>query len=82
MGLALELTNTTESCITVQYERGTTRNPELCWSNAAVNQENLKMILKPGEKDKFISEKESFVDGFRLGVQLIAESIYDKSGEI
>jgi hypothetical protein len=29
-----------------------------------------------------ISEKEAFVDGFRLGVQLIAESIYDKSGEI
>lgn len=54
LGLALELTNTTESCITVQYERGTTRNPELCWSNAAVNQENLKMSLKPGEKDKFI----------------------------
>ena len=54
LGLALELTNTTESCITVQYERGTTRNPEFCWSNAAVNQENLKMSLAPGDKDRFI----------------------------
>lgn len=54
LGLALELINTTESCITVQYSRGTTRNTDLCWGNAAVNQENLKMTLKPGEKDKFI----------------------------
>lgn len=54
LGLALEFTNTTESCITVQYERGTTRNSELCWSNSAVNQENLKMSLAPGDKDRFI----------------------------
>lgn len=54
LGLALELTNTTESCITVQYERGTTRSSELRWSNAAVNQENLKMSLAPGDKDRFI----------------------------
>ncbi len=54
LGLALELTNTTQSCITVQYSHGTVRNPELCWGNAAVNQENLKMTLAPGAKDKFI----------------------------
>lgn len=54
LGLALELTNTTQSCITVQYNCGTVRNPELCWGNAAVNQENLKMVLSPGDKDKFI----------------------------
>lgn len=54
LGLALDLTNTTQSCITVQYSRGTVRNPELCWGNAAVNQENLKMTLAPGETDKFI----------------------------
>lgn len=54
LGLALELTNTTESCITVQYSRGTVRNPELCWGNSTVNQENLKMTLAPGCKDRFI----------------------------
>lgn len=54
LGLALELTNTTQSCITVQYSRGTVRNPDLSWGNAAVNQENLKMTLAPGDKDKFI----------------------------
>lgn len=54
LGLALELTNTTESCVTVQYSSGIVRNPELCWGNAAVNQENLKMTLNPGDKDRFI----------------------------
>ena len=29
-----------------------------------------------------ILEKEAFIDGFRLGVKLIAESVYDKSGYI
>lgn len=54
LGLALELTNTTQSCITVQYNQGIVRNPDLCWGNAAVNQENLKMTLAPGDTDKFI----------------------------
>ena len=54
VGLALELTNTTESYITVQYSRGIVRNPDLCWGNVAINQENLKMTLAPGGKDKFI----------------------------
>ena len=27
-------------------------------------------------------EKEAFIDGFRLGVKLIAEVMYDKSGDI
>lgn len=54
LGLVLELTNTTQSCITVQYNRGIVRNPDLCWGNVAVNQENLKMTLAPGDTDKFI----------------------------
>lgn len=54
LGLALEFTNTTQSCITVQYSGGTARNPEKSWRNAAVNQKNLKMSLAPGAKDKFV----------------------------
>jgi hypothetical protein len=27
-------------------------------------------------------EKEAFIDGFRLGIKLMAEAIYDKSGDI
>jgi plasmid stabilization system protein ParE len=58
------------------------------------NEEKLHSILSPQQREQLeklkdciidmnnISEKEAFVDGFRLGVQLIAESIYDKSGEI
>ena len=38
VGLALELTNTTQSCITVQYSGGTARCPDKSWGNAAVNQ--------------------------------------------
>ena len=61
---------------------------------AVKNEEKLHSILSPQQTEQFeklkeciidmnnISEKEAFVDGFRLGVQLIAESIYDKSGEI
>ena len=61
---------------------------------AAKNEEKLYVLLSPQQTEQFeklkesiidmnnISEKEAFVDGFRLGVQLIAESIYDKSGEI
>ena len=61
---------------------------------AAKNEEKLSSLLSPQQTEQFeklkeciidmnnISEKEAFVDGFRLGVQLIAESIYDKSGEI
>lgn len=54
LGLSIELTNTTESVITVQYNCGTARTRDLCWGNAAVNQENLKMTLSPGEKDEFV----------------------------
>ena len=52
--MALELTNTTESCVTVQYSSGIVKNTEFCWENAAVNQKNLKMTLNPGDKDRFI----------------------------
>lgn len=27
-------------------------------------------------------EEEAFIDGFGLGVKLVAESVYDKSGDI
>ena len=56
---------------------------------AVKNEEKLHSILSPQQTEQFeklkeyiidmnnISEKEAFVDGFRLGVQLIAESIYE-----
>lgn len=82
LGLALELMNTTESCITVQYSCGTTEDKELCWGNAAVNQENLKMTLAPGEKDKFVfyaapafMEKQN---GQRVTVELTLENRFSK----
>ncbi len=82
LGLALELTNTTESCITVQYSCGTVRNPELCWGNAAVNQENLKMTLSPGDKDKFIFyAAPAFMKkqvGQRVTVELTLENRFSK----
>lgn len=82
LGLALELTNTTESCITVQYSCGTVRNPELCWGNAAVNQENLKMTLAPGDKDRFIFYAASdFMKkqvGQRVTVELTLENRFSK----
>lgn len=82
LGLTLELTNTTESCITVQYSRGTVRNPELCWGNAAVNQENLKMTLAPGDKDRFIFyAAPAFMEnqvGQRVTVELTLENRFSK----
>ncbi|MGN0005394.1 MAG: hypothetical protein ACI37Z_05430 [Candidatus Gastranaerophilaceae bacterium] len=82
LGLALELTNTTQSCITVQYSRGTVRNPDLCWGNAAVNQENLKMTLSPGDTDKFIFyASPEFMEkqiGQRITVELILENRFSK----
>lgn len=82
LGLVLELTNTTESCITVQYSRGTVRNPELCWGNAAVNQENLKMTLAPGDKDRFIFyAAPAFMEkqvGQRVAVELTLENRFSK----
>ena len=61
---------------------------------AVKNEEKLHSILSPQQREQLeklkdciidmnnISEKEAFVDGFRLGMQLMAESVYDKSGEI
>ena len=58
------------------------------------NEENLSALLSPQQKDVFeklkecmtdmnnILEKEAFIDGFRLGMKLMAESVYDKSGDI
>ena len=54
LGIALELTNTTQSCIGVSYSCGKSQDSTNKWGNAAVNQENLKMTLSPGEKDRFV----------------------------
>ena len=61
---------------------------------AVKNEEKFSAILSPQQKEMFekvkdcmtdmnnLLEKEAFIDGFRLGVKLIAESVYDKSGDI
>lgn len=61
---------------------------------AVKNEERFFALLSPLQKEAFekvrecmtdmnnILEKESFVDGFRLGMKLMAESVYDKSGDI
>ena len=61
---------------------------------AVKNEEKLSALLSPQQKDVFekvkdcmtdmnnILEKEAFIDGFRLGVKLIAEAVYDKTGDI
>lgn len=58
------------------------------------NEENLSALLSPQQKGVFeklkecmtdmnnILEKEAFIDGFRLGLKLMAESVYDKSSDI
>lgn len=82
LGLALQFTNTTESCISVQYSQAKVRNPEKCWGNAAVNQQNLKMILLPGEKDEFIFyASPSFMQeqiGQRITLELTLENRFSK----
>ena len=82
LGLSIELTNTTESVITVQYNCGTARTRDLCWGNAAVNQENLKMTLSPGEKDEFVFYASSnFMEkqvGQRISIELILENRFSK----
>ena len=61
---------------------------------AVKNEEKLTALLSPQQKTMFekvkdcmtdmnnLLEKEAFFDGFRLGVKLIAESVYNKSGDI
>ena len=61
---------------------------------AVKNEEKFSALLSPQQKEIFekvkdcmtdmnnLLEKEAFIDGFRLGVKLIAEAIYDKSGDI
>lgn len=82
LGLSIELTNTTESVITVQYNCGTARTRDLCWGNAAVNQENLKMTLSPGAKDEFVFYASSnFMEkqvGQRISIELILENRFSK----
>ena len=61
---------------------------------AVKNEEKFSELLSPQQKDMFekvkecmthmnnILEKEAFIDGFRLGVKLTAEAVYDMSGDI
>lgn len=61
---------------------------------AVKNEEKFSAILSPQQKEMFekvkdcmtdmnnLLEKEAFIDGFRLGVKLIAEAVYDMSGDI
>lgn len=78
VGLALELMNTTESCISVEYKEGHARTHDKCWGNAAVNQGNLKMTLKPGEKDSFVfygsPDFMNSIIGERITVDLILQN--------
>ena len=58
---------------------------------AVKNEDKLSKLLSPQQKEAFekvkecmtdmnnILEKEAFIDGFRLGLKLMAESVYDKS---
>lgn len=82
LGIELELTNTTQSCISVQYSCGTARNPEYSWTNAAVNQENLKMTLSSEKSDRFVFyASPSFMEkqiGQRVTVELILENRFSK----
>ena len=61
---------------------------------AVKNEEKCSEVLSPQQKEMFekvkecmpdmnnLLEKEAFVDGFRVGVKLIAEAVYDMSGDI
>ncbi len=61
---------------------------------AVKNEEKLSKLLSSQQKEVFekvkdcmtdmnnLLEKEAFIDGFRLGIKLMAESVYDKSGDI
>ena len=61
---------------------------------AVKNEEMLSALISPQQKEVYekvkdcmtdmnnILEKEAFIDGFRLGVKLISEAVYDKSGDI
>ena len=63
-------------------------------NKAVKNEEKLSELLSPLQKEQLekfkdciddmtsILEKEAFIDGFRLGMQLMAESVYDKSVDI
>lgn len=61
---------------------------------AVKNEEKFSELLSPQQKDMFekvkecmtdmnnLLAKEAFIDGFRLGVKLTAEAVYDISGDI
>lgn len=58
------------------------------------NEEKFSILLSPQQKEVYekvkdcktdmnnLLEKEAFIDGFRLGLKLMAESVYDKSSDI
>ena len=61
---------------------------------AVKNEEKFSELLSTQQREMFdkvkecmtdmnnILEKEAFIDGFRLGVKLVAEAVYDISGDI
>ena len=78
LGISMEFTNTTQSCISVSYSCGKARTPDKSWGYTAVNQENLKMTLSPGDKDRFVFyASPNFMKGQlhnRISVELILEN--------
>ena len=82
LGVAVELTNTTESFITVEYSCGKAQNSDLSWGKVAVNQENLKMTLPPNEKDEFVFYASlDFMKsqiGQHISIELILENRFSK----
>ncbi|MBP1542665.1 MAG: hypothetical protein J6A16_01100 [Oscillospiraceae bacterium] len=77
-------------------EKSLTRGSEYSYllNLAEKNEEKFSELLSPQQKGMFekvkdcmtdmnnLLEKEAFIDGFRLGVKLVAEAIFDKSGDI
>lgn len=62
--IVLSLINTTKSVITVQYEGATSKECE--WTNAQINPQSLKHIIKPSEaKNIIFFAKESFLQDLR-----------------
>ena len=77
-------------------EKRLTRGSEysLLLDKAVKNEEKFSELLSPQQKEMLekvkdcmtdmnnLLEKQAFIDGFRLGVKLVAEAVYDMSGDI
>lgn len=82
LAIELELTNTSESYITVGYNSAVSNAINTNWKNVIVNQENPKMLLKPGESDTFVFyAEESFMIkllGQKITLALTLENRFSK----